>query len=219
MRPELPGAYLQLPPAAVIQAVQASWSGVRKRARVLLVIDSSALASAADAIRMADSVSAGFKQLAGDDQAGAWSLPGPAGESSSFSQLIAVQPLATDATALLAAVARLHPSSRPIDLYRSLESAVTAMAANIDRGKVNAVVLISAGRSTDPADADRFSALAEVSGLASQVPGVHLFTIAVGKNPDRANLHLVGLAGKGASYDAPDPTSVRRALAAVISNF
>ncbi len=219
MRPELPGAYLQLPPASVIQAVQASWSGVRKRAHVLLVIDSSAIVTGADANRIVGSVVAGFKQLAGDDQAGAWSLPGPAGDANPYTEMVAVQPLSADGTALFRAVSGLHSSPGRVQLYKALEDAVDSISTNKDPGKINAVVLISAGRSTDPGDADRFSALADISGLASQVPGVHLFTIAIGKNPDGANLHLVALAGKGASYDASDPASVGRALAAVISNF
>jgi len=48
---------------------------------------------------------------------------------------------------------------------------------------------------------------------------VHVFTIAVGNHRDRANLRLIALEGKGASYDACDPASVGRALNAVISNF
>jgi Ca-activated chloride channel homolog len=219
LRPELPGAYLQLPPAPVIQAVQASWTTLRKRARILLVIDSSALASGLDAKRLAQSVSAGLKQLAGDDQAGAWVLPGAAGSSAAYTELVSVQPLQGDAATLDADIGALQPPTRRIALYLSLQAALNAMAANLDAARINAVVLISGGRSTDPGDAGRFTTLTAVSRLASQVPGVHVFTIAVGKDPDRANLHQVALEGKGASYDASDPTSVSRALAAVISNF
>src|SRR5207302_3212645 len=39
--PEQPGAYLQLPTARVISQVQASWRGLRKSARFLIVIDAS----------------------------------------------------------------------------------------------------------------------------------------------------------------------------------
>lgn len=219
MRPDLPGAYLQLPTGPVIQLVQASWSGFRKRARVLLLIDTSALESGLDANRVAQSVSAGFKQLAGDDQAGAWALPGASGSALTYVEVIPIQPLRSSATTLEHAIGAVRPSSGHVALYRTLQAAATAMSASLDPTKINAVVLISAGRSSDPADSDRFSALAALSGMASQVPGVHVFTIAYGKNPDRQNLRLVALEGKGASYDASDPTSVSRALAAVISNF
>ena len=43
MLPNRPGAYLVLPTGQVIGAIQASWNGLRKRARVLIVIDRSAL--------------------------------------------------------------------------------------------------------------------------------------------------------------------------------
>jgi hypothetical protein len=46
-----------------------------------------------------------------------------------------------------------------------------------------------------------------------------VFTVAYGKNPDRQVLRLVALAGKGAYYDASDPPSLARALAAVLTNF
>jgi len=219
LRPELPGAYLQLPPAPIIQAVQASWSLVRKRARILLLIDSSALASCLDASRFAQSVRTGLKQLAGDDQAGAWVFPGSGSGAPPYTQLVPVQPLQADEAALQGAIAALKPSSGPVALYSSLQAAVNAMATNIDPSRINAVLLISAGRSTDPGDAPRFPTLTSVTTLAGQIPGVHVFTIAVGNHRDRANLRLIALEGKGASYDACDPASVGRALNAVISNF
>ena len=61
--------------------------------------------------------------------------------------------------------------------------------------------------------------LAELNAAASEVPGIHVFTVVYGNNPDRDELQLMAKAGKGAYYDASDPSSVARALIAVISNF
>jgi Ca-activated chloride channel family protein len=220
MRPDLPGAYLRLPPASVIQAIQASWKGLRKRARVVLLIDRSALASGVDAHKLAQSVSAGIKQqLAGDDQVGLWVFPGPTGASLPYSDLVPVQPLEQDAPTLEKSIGTLQPSTSQIALYSSLGAADTAMGNSIDPARVNGVVLISPGHSTDPGDSARFPTLTAVNGIAGRVPGVHVFTIAVGKSPDRTNLHQIALEGEGASYDASDPTSISRALAALISNF
>jgi len=219
LRPELPGAYLQLPPAPVIQAVQASWSLVRRRARILLLIDSSALAGCLDASRFAQSLRTGLKQLAADDQAGAWVFPGTGSAAPPYSQLAPVQLLQADGATLQGAISALKSSSGRVALYSALQAAVSAMASSIDASRINAVLLISAGRSTDPDDAARFPTLNSVSTLAAQIPGVHVFTIAVGNNRDRANMRQIALEGKGASYDACDPASVGRALNAVISNF
>ena len=219
LRPELPGAYLQLPPAPVIQAVQASWSLVRRRARILLLIDSSALAGCLDASRFAQSLRTGLKQLAADDQAGAWVFPGTGSAAPPYSQLAPVQLLQADGATLQGAISALKSSSGRVALYSALQAAVSAMASSIDASRINAVLLISAGRSTDPGDAARFPTLNSVSTLAAQIPGVHVFTIAVGNNRDRANMRQIALEGKGASYDACDPASVGRALNAVISNF
>jgi Ca-activated chloride channel family protein len=219
MRPELPGAYLQLPPASVIQAVQASWSTLRKRARVLLVMDASALSSGVDADHLAQSVSAGLEKLAGDDQVGAWELPGATGSSLTYIVLEPVQPGKADAARIVQEIRSMKRATGGIALYTSLRAAASTLSTNLDPSRINAIVLISAGRSTDPGDAPRFTTLTALTALAGQTPGVHVFTVALGKNADRSNLHLIALEGKGASYDASDPASVSRALAAVISNF
>src|SRR5947208_4724745 len=85
-------AYLELPTAKGIADVQASWNGLRKRARVLVVIDRSALAGDADAKKLAQSVDAGLTLMAGDDIAGAWALPATAGGTQPYVELVPLQP-------------------------------------------------------------------------------------------------------------------------------
>ena len=219
MLPNRPGAYLELPTAKVIADVQASWNGLRKRARVLVVIDRSALAGDADAKKLAQSVDAGLTLMAGDDIAGAWALPATAGGTQPYVELVPLQPLEPHRSELQTALAATHRSADRVALYQTVAAAVSKLKTSVDPSRINAVLLLSAGRSSDPADVDRFTTLADLSAVARQVPGVHVFTVAYGTNPDRQVLRLIALAGKGAYYDASDPPSLVRALAAVTSNF
>ena len=219
MLPDRPGAYLELPTGQVIADVQASWNAIRKRARVLIVIDRSAFAVDDDAMKLAQSVDDGLKQLAADDMAGAWAVPTAAGAPQPYAELVPLQPVATQRAEMRAAIAALRPSADAVALYRSVARAVANLKSSADPLKINAVLLVSAGRSSDPADADRFTTLAELSAMASQGPGIHVFTVAYGKNPDRQVLRLVALAGKGAYYDASVPQSLARALTAVLTSF
>jgi Ca-activated chloride channel homolog len=219
MLPNQPGAYLELPTAAVISDVQTSWNELRKRARVLVVIDRSAFTADNDATKVAQSVDAGLTMLAGDDTAGAWSVPAAAGSNQPYAELVPLQSLEAHRAELRAAIAATRRSSERVALYRAVALAVAKLKTSQDPSRINAVLLVSAGRSSDPADVDRFSTLADLSAAASQVPGIHVFTVAYGNSPDRQVLRLVALAGKGAYYDASDPASVARALTAVTSNF
>jgi Ca-activated chloride channel homolog len=219
MLPNRPGAYLELPTARVIADVQASWNGLRKRARVLVVVDRSSLTGDGDAKKLAQSVDAGLRQLADDDIVGVWTVPTAAGSAQPYSELVPLQPLGPHRAELQTAIAASHRSSDRVALYRALGMATAKLNSSIDPSRINAVLLLSAGRSSDPTDVDRFGTLADLGTLASQVPGVHGFTVPYGKNPDRQVLRQISLAAKGAYYDASDPPSVARALLAVITNF
>ena len=218
MLPDRPGAYLELPTGQVISDIQTSWKGLRKRARVLIVIDRSALSGDDDAKKLAKSVGDGLGQLADDDLIGAWEIPASAGSAQPFTELIALQSLGPHRAELQSAIAGLRQSSDQPALYRAVALAVAQLKTGQDPSRINAVLVISTGRRS-PTDANNFKTLAELSAAASEVPGIHVFTVVYGNNPDRDELQLMAKAGKGAYYDASDPSSVARALIAVISNF
>ena len=218
MLPDRPGAYLELPTGQVISDIQTSWKGLRKRARVLIVIDRSALSGDDDAKKLAKSVGDGLGQLADDDLIGAWEIPASAGSAQPFTELMALQSLRPHRAELQSAIAGLRQSSDQPALYRAVALAVAQLKTGQDSSRINAVLVISTGRRS-PTDANNFKTLAELSAAASEVPGIHVFTVVYGNNPDRDELQLMAKAGKGAYYDASDPSSVARALIAVISNF
>jgi Ca-activated chloride channel family protein len=219
MLPDRPGAYLVLPNTGqVISDIQASWNELRKRARVLIVIDQSALSGDSGAKNLAQSVANGLKQLVDDDMVGAWAVPAAAGSTQPYSEIMPLQPLGPHRAELQSAIANIHRSSDRPALYRAVTLAVDQLKIGRDPTKLNAVVVISAGRS-NPADTARFKTFADLSAVAGEIPGIHVFTVGYGAKPDQKELQLMSTAGKGAYYDASDPSSVARALISVISNF
>jgi Ca-activated chloride channel family protein len=218
MLPNRPGAYLELPTAQVISDIQASWNELRKRARVLIVIDQSALSGVTDAKNLAQSVADGLRQLVDDDMVGVWAVPAAAESAQPHKELMPLQSLGPHRAELQSAIAGMHHSSARPALYRAVALAVDQLKTGRDATKINAVVVISAGRS-NPADTARFTTFADLSAVAGEIPGMHVFTVGYGTNPDQKELQLMSTAGKGAYYDASDPSRVARALIAVISNF
>jgi Ca-activated chloride channel homolog len=217
MLPEA-GAYLELPTGQAISEIQASWNGLRKRTRVLIVLDRSALSGDADAKKLAQSVKDGLEQLADDDIVGAWDMPAGVAGAQPYVEIVGLQSLGPHRADLQSAIAASHRSSDRPALYRAIALAVGKLKVGQDPSRINAVVVLSAGRSS-PADANEFQTLADLSAVASETPGIHVFTVAYGDNPAQNELQRVAKAGKGAYYDASDPSSVARALIAVISNF
>jgi Ca-activated chloride channel family protein len=218
MLPNRARAYLELPTAQVISDIQASWNGLRKRARLLIVIDRSALSADTDATKLAQSVAGGLKQLVEDDMVGAWAVSAAAGSANPFTELVPLQALGPHRAELQSAIAGTHHAADRPALYRTVALALDQLKIGRDATRINAVLVISAGHS-NPADAARFKTLADLSAVAGEIPGIHLFTVGYGPNPDQKELQLMSTAGKGAYYDASDPSSVARALIAVISNF
>src|SRR2546426_2946174 len=218
MLPNRPGAYLELPTGQVISDVQSAWNGLRKRARILMVIDRSAFSANDDAKKLAQSVDEGSKQLADDEMVGAWDIPGATGSAQPYVELAAVQLLGPHRVEMPSAIAASHRLSDRPALYRAVALAVAKMKDSQDPSRINAVLVITAGQSS-PTDSNEFKTLADLSAAASEIPGIHVFVVGYGKNPNENGLRRLAQAGKGGYYDASDPSSVARALIAVISNF
>lgn len=94
------------------------------------------------------------------------------------------------------------------------------MKQQFDPARINAVVLLTDGRNEDDFD-DLESTVAKLrsgsEGQSSQP--VRLFTIAYGKDADKAVLKRLSEATSAASYDASDPKTINKVFTAVVSNF
>jgi Ca-activated chloride channel homolog len=222
-----PKVELSPPAPPVLAEVRQIWTEVRKRARVLLVIDVSGsmgeqvgsaggqskleLAKAAAADALAD--------FASDDQVGVWAftsdLPGPTGV---YVEIAPIAPLGPNLDQVRRAIGELTPLNGT-PLYAVTRQAVGAMSTAADPDRINAVVLLTDGRNEYPPDTDLSSLIREIQVSENSAGAVRVFSIAYGQDADLETLRQVSEASRAAAYDATDPTSIERIFTAVISNF
>jgi Ca-activated chloride channel family protein len=215
LQPEQPGAYLQPPSAPVIERMQQAWTGLRKRARVLLLFDVSTATSGADYRQLRSSLAAGLKELALDDLVSCWEFASALNGDLPNREVLGFAPVSTNASRLETQVAKLQSTGKPAALYRAIRNGLEAVRQQAAPTRINAIVVVTNGRSTDPADSDLSSLLRELRD-ASEGSGVHLFTVGYGRDPDVRTLSQLARASRGASYDASSQGGV---FTAVISNF
>jgi Ca-activated chloride channel family protein len=202
-----PALVLQPPPGAVLSAMLVAWQILRKRARVLILVD-----AAADSVllqlatsRLADAVSK-FNPL---DSAGVWVFPAPAGYATSY---IASVPVARVSGELSSTLRGIAHTSDPPEVASSLEAAIASMTTSYDPGAVDAVLLVemSPGQrtATDP----------QLEQDLRNQPSDHfvrVFTVGPDGAPSQ-RLQDIALAGGGVAYQ---PGSASHLLNDVISNF
>lgn len=216
LQPDRPSAYLQPPAAAVIQQMQRRWKDLRKRAKVLLLLDTSSSTSAGDARSLQASVGTGLAELAADDQIASWEFDSNVSGSAPYRQVLGFAPVSVNRSPIVAEVAALRSTGKPADLNHAVLAAVDAMRQGADPTRINAVVVVTNGRSMSPGDLDLAGLLRELQA-ASEIAGVHVFTVAYGSHPDTMTLGLMARASRGATYDATArPGGV---FSAVVSNF
>src|SRR6202521_5709097 len=215
-QPDRPRAYLQPPAAEVIQRMEKDWKDLRKRAKVLLLLDTSSSTSGGDARNLETSLAAGLKELASDDEIASWEFNSNVAGSLPYRQALPFAAVSVNRSAIEAEVGALRSTNKAADLNHAVLAAVDAMRQTADPTRINAVVVVTNGRSTSPGDLDPNRLLRELQA-ASETAGVHVFTVAYGSHPDALALGLMARASRGASYDATArPGGV---FSAVVSNF
>jgi len=215
LQPEQPSAYLQPPGAPVIERMQQAWTGLRKRARVLLLFDVSGATTGADVNQLRNSLGAGLSELAADDLVSYWEFASQLSGNLPYRKVLGFAPVAINASPMATHMATMQPTDRPAALYRAIRSGLDAMRKDADPTRINAMVVITNGRSTDSSDSDLSSLLRDLQD-ASENSSVHVFMVAYGKSPDGRTLSQIARAARGATYDAGSPGGV---FTAVISNF
>jgi len=202
--PNQPALVLQPPQGTVLSAMVSAWHFLRKRARVLILIDAAAdpdLLKQATA-RLADAVS----KFNVADSAGVWVFPAPAGYTTSYTELTPVARVSSELTARLRAIA--HTSDKP-QVAKSLRAAVDSMTAAFDPAAIDAVLLVE----MSPGDVTQQDL--ELEQYLRNQPIDHfvrVFTV----GPDMQLLREYALAGRGVAYQLG---STSHLLNDVISNF
>jgi Ca-activated chloride channel family protein len=228
--PGQPQTTLQVPEPPVLAGVIDEWNRVRKKARVLLVVDvSGSMGDEADPDSGATKLDlakraalAALEEFNPEDEVGLriFSTELREDEPTDYVDLVPIEPIAQNRDALATNIERLVPT-QGTPLYTVTEDSYQAMADGFDPERINAIVLLSDGRNED----DRNTAL---NGLLDFLRGqnegettrpVRIFPIAYGADADEATLKRIAEATNAASYSAIDPATIVNVFNAVVSNF
>jgi Ca-activated chloride channel family protein len=206
-----PALVLRPPAPAVLDLVRKSWDDVRKRVRVLLVLDISGSMDGEKLTQVKAAGTAVLKVFSSNDQVGLWAFSDRIYHLEPIEQ---VGPHRADLTRHI----DLLVASGGTALYRVTKDAVVEVQGSWDPTRINAVVVLTDGQNSDPANNDLNGLL---RSLASQPPAttVPVFTIGYGRGADLETLKRISKASTGRSYNAPDPAHIGSVFADVISNF
>jgi Ca-activated chloride channel family protein len=225
MLPGEPKIRLSPPAPAVLDLVQKSWDSLRKRARVLEVIDVSGSmgesVSKSGATKLALAKAAATRALleySPDDEVGLWVFSSNVGgRPSPWLELVPIRPVRDNFNDLRSKISTLTPNGGTA-LYATARASVDYVRQSFDPTRINAVVFLTDGKNEYPNDTDLDGL---VRGLQSEDESVavRVFTIGYGDDADLPTLQRIAQASRGAAYDASDPASIDKVFTNVISNF
>jgi Ca-activated chloride channel family protein len=218
--PDQPSVVLTPPSPPVVDAIQRSWGEVRKRARVLLLMDVSG--------SMGDPAGGGLSKLERakqaaidslrlfepDDEVGLWVFTTDLAGGRDYVEVVPISPVGPNLSRLRDEIRSLVPLNGT-PLYTSIGAATDAVRRGFDPDRINGVVVLTDGRNEDPNNTD-------LQGLLDQLDSelnVRVFPIAYGADADLETLTEIAEASRAAVYDASDPTSIDKVFVSVISNF
>lgn len=212
--PGKPSAVLRLPSPPVLAAIQASWRVLRKQARLLIIVDVSAAVGAPALAAMRSPLIASLSELGDDDEVGLWVTPGSA---AAFDQSVSIAPLAAGRARLKSGVDGLSPAPRAAALADAVQAGSASLGGSgFDSSRIQAIVLISAGRGLDAGQVDPL-----LRRLLAQPADrvIRVFTVADGDHPDTTTLTRIALASGAGYYRASSPGAFHDLLLSVLSNF
>jgi Ca-activated chloride channel homolog len=223
--PNEPKAVLNPPSPTVLAAVKSSWEALRKRAKVLLVLDTSGSmgdpvgSQGASKLELAKAAAVKAVDLiAKDDEVALWTFSTVLqGDTTPFRPLVPFRPASVNATVVKDTIRDLQPEGGTA-LYASTRAAARVLAERYAPDKINAVVVLTDGRNEYPADSNLDSLVRDLESEDADRQ-VRVFTIAYGDDADLGELRRIADASRAAAYDASDPSSIDKVLAAVLSNF
>jgi Ca-activated chloride channel family protein len=214
-----PTKQISMPPPAVLAEILESWDDVRKRARILVVVDTSGSmgavvdGSGASRLELAqEAAAAALDELHPRDELAVWRFSGPG-----YDELVGLDQLdPAHNDVVVDALGRMIPGGGT-PLYATVVDAVEQMRADLDTDRINAVVLLSDGANEH--SFDDLDAVLDVLKVEDKRQVVRVFPIGYGRDADMATLERIAQASGGTAYDATDATSIEGIMISVLSNF
>lgn len=206
--PGQPNLDLQSPLPAILLQIQQSWQQLRKRARILIVVD-------ATTPSVRDQLARAIGQLATDDEVGVW-VVGPEEKSDPYKQL---HPIAAvgDPSELEAAVRSIPPEHGSPPLLAAIDAAYRFLKANSDPHRVDAVLVVAGGKN-DPSRGPELITLLSQVRFDSQGSATRVFAVSTSVADD-ATMSRVAEASGGVAYLAHDDVAVSTALKRLVADF
>jgi Ca-activated chloride channel family protein len=222
--PQQPTSTLNPPSPPVLAAVQNSWEQLRKRARMLLVLDVSGsmgefVGSAGETRLDLAKRAAGeaVARVAPDDEISLWIFSTDLDGSTPYRELVPFGPASEQLGPVQSQIEALIPQGGT-GLYATTRAATRALSESFDPSRINAVVVLTDGKNEYPPD-NNIDSLVDALGSEDADRQVRVFPIAYGDDADLEELRQIAEASRAAVYDASDPSSIDNVLTAVLSNF
>ena len=217
---------LNPPGSAVLTGVRSLWGDLRKRARVLILLDVSgsmgddAGSSGQSKLDLAKAAAAGaLGQLSDTDQVGLWTFTTNMSTAARiYSTDVPIAPLAKNQRLQLTTTLKNLAPKNGTPLYAATREASKYMNGSADPKLINAVVVLTDGKNEYPEDDDLASLAADLSDSAKE-NGVRVFSIAYGPDADLGTLQKISQASRAAAYDARKPETITKVFGDVLSNF
>ncbi|MFE1291448.1 substrate-binding domain-containing protein [Streptomyces sp. NPDC058751] len=212
------------PAPEVLAAVLDSWDELRKKARVLLVMDVSGSmnqAAGGGRSRLEAAKKAAVDTLGlyhPDDEVGLWAFSTETeGQSEPYRQIVPPGRVRDNEQRLTEAIDGLSAEGGTA-LYATVRAAHQKMLADLDADRINAVVVLTDGRNEYPPDNDLDALLRDLDAGRLE-RSVRVFTVAFSGQADFGTLTKIATATEATSYDARDPAVIDKVMVSVISNF
>jgi Ca-activated chloride channel family protein len=212
------------PDDKLLAAMLSSWDKVRRKARVLLVLDVSGSMDeiADDPNKVKDptklqlvipAAQHAVDLLDDNDEVGLWTF------SSTYTQVMPVSRVGAVRAQLKERIQRLKAGGNTA-LYKTTDAASQMMANTEDPERINAIVLLSDGQNTEPYAGGSRTLLAKLNP-AGRDTSIRIFTVPYGQadNADVTTLAQIATRTKAAQYDASNPLNVGSAFVQVFRNF
>ncbi|SFB96890.1 vWA domain-containing protein [Streptomyces aidingensis] len=223
-----PAARLSLiePPfPQVLTAILDAWDDLRKKARVLLVMDVSGSMNepAGDGRSRLEAAKeaavASLDLLHEEDEVGLWAFSTETDDfpDTPYREVLPPTPLGEGREAVARAVQGLYAEGGTA-LYTTVRAAQETMVADFESGRINAVVLLTDGQNEYPADNDLDALLRDVDA-GERERTVRIFPIAFSEAADWETLGQIAEASRTRAYDARDPATLDEVMRSVVSNF
>jgi Ca-activated chloride channel homolog len=209
--PSQPQRVLSLPEPKVLARIKAAWRQDRKPANVMVVLDNSASMGEENKLANAKDGLEGFlDEAAPQDRVGLIKF------SNDVHELVPIAPMSTNRKPLRRAIDTIFPEE-DTRVRDAIIAGVSAVQAKLDRGAINAVVVLTDG--TDTASSRTTEEVAsELAAQGRRETGqIRVFTIAYGAEPNVVELRRYAQesGGKAFTADTEDIETVYR----LISSF